>query len=84
VETRRLLQFHDVVYFSEHNKTVEQILIPGCGHSKIARVPAYNLYCMCLAVLTSLQTDENLTEEVLSDPSRKSGCHENLTMMSDE
>jgi len=27
----------------------------GCGHSKIARVRAYYLYCMCLAVLTSLQ-----------------------------
>jgi len=25
------------------------------GHSKIARVRAYYLYCMCLAVLTSLQ-----------------------------
>jgi len=27
----------------------------GCGHSKIARVRAYYLYCMCLAVLSSLQ-----------------------------
>jgi len=27
----------------------------GCDHSKIARVRAYNLYCMCLAVLPSLQ-----------------------------
>jgi len=27
----------------------------GCGHSKIARVRAYYLYCMWLAVLTSLQ-----------------------------
>jgi len=27
----------------------------GCGHSKIANVHAYYLYCMCLAVLTSLQ-----------------------------
>jgi len=26
----------------------------GCGHSKIARVRAYYLYCMCLAVLTSV------------------------------
>jgi len=26
----------------------------GCGHSKIARVCAYYLYCMCLAVLTSV------------------------------
>jgi len=28
---------------------------PAAGHSKIARVRAYYLYCMCLAVLTSLQ-----------------------------
>jgi len=27
----------------------------GCGHSKIARVRAYYLYCMWLPVLTSLQ-----------------------------
>jgi len=26
----------------------------GCGHSKIARGRAYYLYCMCLAVLTSV------------------------------
>jgi len=26
----------------------------GCGHSKIARVRAYYLYCMCLALLTSV------------------------------
>jgi len=29
--------------------------LAGCGHSKIARVRAYYLYCICLAVLTSLQ-----------------------------
>jgi len=31
-------------------------IIPGAvsGHSKIARVRAYYLYCMCLAVLTSV------------------------------
>jgi len=26
----------------------------GCGHSKIARMRTYYLYCMCLAVLTSV------------------------------
>jgi len=26
----------------------------GCGHSKIARVRAYYLYCMWLALLTSV------------------------------
>jgi len=28
--------------------------LAGCGHSKIARVRAYYLYCMCLAPLTSV------------------------------
>jgi len=37
----------------------------GCAHSKIARVRAYYLYCMCLTVLTSVDFDRN---EVLSDP----------------
>jgi len=30
-------------------------IIPGCGHSKIARVRSYYLYCMWLPLLTSLQ-----------------------------
>jgi len=29
--------------------------LAGCGHSKIARVRAYYLYCMWLPLLTSLQ-----------------------------
>jgi len=39
------------------------VCMAGCGHSKIARVRAYYLYCMCLAVLTSVDFDrnENLT-----------------------
>jgi len=28
--------------------------LAGCGHSKITRVRAYCLYCMCLALLTSV------------------------------
>jgi len=37
-----------------------------CGHSKIARVRAYYLYCMCLAVLTMCVDFD--CDEVLSDP----------------
>jgi len=39
----------------------------GCGHSKIARVRAYYLYCMWLPVLIVCRFDRN---DVLSD------CHE--------
>jgi len=36
----------------------------GCGHSKIARVRAYYLYCMCLApvdLCVDFDRNENLT-----------------------
>jgi len=36
-------------------RPVPGVGLAGCGHSEIARVRAYYLYCMCLAPLTSVQ-----------------------------
>jgi len=53
------------LYPADHEQTIYGIYtgrslgqaegLAGCGHSKIARVRAYYLYCMWLPLLTSLQ-----------------------------